>query len=211
MSYTLLRVVDGGVVLRDGHRARFVPPGAPPAADSDAALAFDAFARRAAPGVYALAWDGHVLHVTQHPGSSLADGMPVRVRTSPLAGGTGPIPKPAPPGPYADVRAADVLTLLTSADGTELYEACRAALVGWDGARFVLAPPDRPRVASVSEAALAHALPHAVAPLRAADDAPLIAINAVIGACRIAVPGRAPWPEEALRALREVLGAATVR
>ncbi len=209
MSYTLRRVDTRGVELCDGHRSRFVPPGSPP--DGAAAQAFDTFARDAAPGVYALAWDGAALRVTGRPGSVLADGMPVRVRISPLAGRTGAISKPAPPGPYAGVRAAGVLTLLTAADGGELYEACVAALAGWDGARFVLAPADRPRVASVAEAALARALPHVVAPLDAAGAMPLIALNAVFGPCRLDLPGRAPFPKRALAALREVFVAATAR
>ena len=205
MRYTTLRVTEAGVVLHQGHARRLAPEG------GAALLAFRDFAAAAAPGVYALRWDGERLEVQARPGSRLFDGMPVRFLPSPLAVAAGAIAKPAPPGPYAVVRADGVATLLGSPDGGEIWESCAAAVVSCDATgRLVLVPDDRPRVASVAEAALAAALPHVRAPILAGGAAPLLLVNAVKGACRVAAPGRAPFPDAIAAAVDAAL-AATAR
>ena len=204
-AYTTLRVDAGGVVLLEEHARRLAPLGGP------ALERFHAFARTAAPGVYAIATRGDGLDVTARRGSTLFDGMPWRLAPSPVGRAPGPFPKPAPPGPYAAVRAPGVATLLTSPDGTEIWEACVAAVVGWDGERLVLVPDDRPRVDSTAERAIAARLPVARAPILAAGAMPLLLVNAVKGTCTLAPQGRAPFPPAPLRAIEGVLAARTGR
>jgi hypothetical protein len=191
-------VTEAGVVLYDGHAARLAPEG-------EAGLrAFADFARRAAPGVHRVTVTGGALRAEPRPESRLVDGMPVRSCVSPIAGRPGRIPKPASPSVYDPVRVPGVLTLLTSADGAEIYEGCVAAVVGWDGGRFVCVPADRPAVASVAEAALRAGCAFVERPLLTGDRLPLIALNAVKGPCRLAAPGRAPFPPAALAQLADL-------
>lgn len=205
MSWTVLRVVDEGVVLRDFHAARFAGESAPVRAS------FERFAAESVPGIYALEAAGGVLHVHARSASRLVDGMPVRLVVSPLQAHAGPRAKAPPPGPYASVRVDGVCTLLTSPDGTELYESCTASLVAWNGAQLVLVPADRPRVASTSEAALRAFGTCASRPLWCASAEPLAVVNAVKGCCRIDVPGRDGFPQAAVARVDEVLRAATRR
>jgi hypothetical protein len=193
VRYTTLRVTEEGVILYEAHAARLAPEG------GAARARFDAFAAGAASGVYALLDDGERLDVRPRAGSSLVDGMPVRLATSPVAGLRGPIPKPPPPGPYAGVRAAGIATLLASPDGSELWESCVAAIVGFDGRHLVVVPDDRPRVASLAEAAVRRAFPHRVEPILAGGDLPLLLVNAVKGACLVAAPGHGPFPDPLAR------------
>lgn len=204
-AFTTLRVTDAGVVLRDGHLARLR------AAGPWVEAAFARFARDAAPGIYALTAAGGRLAVEPRPGSRLHDGIPVRFRVSPVAGAAGSLPKPAPPGPYAAVRAPGVATLLTDATGAELLEGCVAAAIAWDGASLVVPPADRPRVASVAEAAIRAALPVGEAPLAARGGWGLALVNAVAGVCRPAAgPDRTPFPGD-VAARIEALLLATAR
>jgi hypothetical protein len=205
VRYTTLRVTDGGVVLLALHHARLAAEGA------EAARTFLAFAAGAAPGVYSLRASGSRLDVEARQGSRLHDGMPTRRRVSPVAGQHGPSPKPCSPCAYDSVREPGVTTLLTSADGTELLEACVAAVVGWDGVRFVLPPADRPRVESVTVKALQAHLPQREAPLAVDSEAPLAVLNAVAGLVRVVVPGRAPFPEAPAAAVQQLLASLTRR
>lgn len=182
------------VLLRE-HLARFAVAGA------EAEAAFRAFAAGARPGVWSLRWRADGLEVTERAGSGLVDGMPVRFAVSPFAGRTGAFAKRGPPSPYDAVRLSGVATLLTSADGSEIYESCIAAVVGWDGTRFVLPPEDRPRVRSTSEAVLVASLEFRRAPIAVGGDLPLLLVNAVKGPCVPAIPGRPPPPREAVERL----------
>ncbi len=199
MAYTLLRVTGAGVALLAGHRRRLA---AEPGADL---AAFDDFARTAAPGVYAVTLHRGGLHAEARPGSRLFDGVPVRFAPSPAAGSPGPFAKPAPPCLYDAVRVPGVATILTTADGYEILEACVAAVLGFDGRAFVAVPGDRPRVLSVAEDAVRATLPVREAPLLVADALPLVLVNAVKGPCRAAFPGRPPFPDAAFAALAAAL------
>ena len=198
MRYTTLRVTRAGVLFYDRHAERLAPEG-PEGLD-----AFARFAREAAPGVYAVRVSGAALEAEPRAGSALVEGQPVRLVASPFAGGRGAFPKPAPPNPSDAIRRLGVATLLTSPDGAEIYESCVAAVLGWDGARFVCVPGDRPRVISVAEAAVRAALPWTSAPLRADDTLPLVLVNAVAGPCAVAT-GRPPLPPDAVAALRGLM------
>lgn len=118
------------------------------------------------------------------------------------------IPKPGPPSVYDSVRRADRCTLLTSDDGSELYEACIAAVLWWDGARWCCPPWDRPRVASLSEAQLA--AEGLIEPRAIAADvrAGLVLINAVQGPCR---PAGSLVADDVLMPLLEAFARATTR
>jgi hypothetical protein len=188
VSYTLLRVVPEGVLLYEEHRARLAPAGAHIVAQ------FERFASAASPGVYALRADGDQLAIEPRAGSRLFDGMPVRFAPSPFAGRHASFPKPPSPSPYDAVRVPGWTTLLTSADGEEVFESCAAAVVAWDGTRLVLVPDDRPRVQSTAEHALRAGIACAVAPLLRQDRAPLALVNAVAGLCVPAVEGRPAFP-----------------
>jgi hypothetical protein len=130
--------------------------------------------------------------------------MPVRFAVSPFAAQRGAFPKPGPPSAYDDVRIPGVATLLTSSDGSEIFESCVAAVLGWDGTRFVGVPEDRPRVASVAEAAVRATLPFVRSPLCTGDRLPLVLINAVAGPCTVST-GRPPMPADALALLTQVM------
>jgi hypothetical protein len=179
---------------------------------------FDAvarFAREAAPGVWALWVDEEAgLRVEPRPGTRLRDGMPVRYLPSPLDSGAGQIPKPLPPGPYAPLRLDGTATLLTSPDGTEIYESCSAAVLGWDGSHVVCAPADRPRVWSTAEAAIRE---HFGALARVCEapipprGMPLLLVNAVKGTCTVAAPGCGEFPASIRIEIEDLFGSLTRR
>ena len=204
MRYTTLRVTEAGVVLHDFHVERLAPEG--PAGSA----AFARFARDAAPGVYGVALAGGELRAERRTGSSLVEGMPVRFALSPFAAQRGAFPKPGPPSAYDGVRLPGVATLLTSSDGSEIHESCVAAVLGWDGTHFVGVPEDRPRVASVAEAAVRATLPFVRSPLRTDDRLPLVLLNAVAGPCTVGT-GRPPVPAAAVMLLTQVLQRSTRR
>ncbi len=189
MHYTLLRVAaDGRVLLRERHERRVSLQGFVPV-----------------PGIHAVRRDeAGVLHSELRPASRLFDGMPSRLRPSPLGPTDASIPKPRPPCVFDAVRVPGVATLLTSPDGREVYEACSAAVVGWDGG-FVLVPMDRPRVWSTSEAAIRAGLPFRERPLLVNEGLPLVLVNAVKGPCTL---GResAGFPSEAVREIARLIG-----
>jgi len=199
--YTLLLTTEDGVVLYDYHRRRINPDG-----DAAADGAFARFAGTARPGVHAV-WfgEGGALRVESRGGSRLREGMPARFLVSPLAGGRGTVPKPAPPSPYDAVRAEGVATLLTSADGAEIYEACVAAVLGWDGRRIVCVPGDRPRVWSTAEAAVREHLPVTEVPIAADSTMALLLVNAVRGSSAVDLPGRDAFPSRVRAEIDQLL------
>ena len=148
MSYTLLRVVQNGVVLREGHRQRFSLQSARIIA------AFDRFCIEADPGIYAIEAASHDLVVTPRTGSALTHGMPFRFAPSPFfaPGRDALFGKPASPSAYDAVRLDAVCTLLTAPDGDEIVEACRGIALAFRDGVFVCAKSDCARVKSVSEA-----------------------------------------------------------
>ena len=212
MPYTLLRVTGRGVVLWDHHLRRLALP-----AGSAEAEALRRFARETEVGVWAVTTaPGRGLRAEPRAESQLRDGMPWRLESSPAAGLPGPFPKPAAPSLYDSVRREDVATLLTSPDGSEIYEACRAAVVAWDGEGLVCVPAARPRVWSTAEAAIREHLRCREAPI-APGAWPLLLVNAVKETCepgpavRPSAPVAAgPFPA-AVRAEIEALFAALTR
>lgn len=186
LPYTVLRVVEAGVVLFDFHRARL--------ADGDGLeLAFDAFAARARPGIYVLRGVGPAeFSVTERPASRLADGQPTRTLVSPIAHLAGPQRKVPSPSPWDAVRQEGVATLLVSAAGDEYLESCVASVLAWDGTRLLAPPDDRPRVASAFERWLVESAGAVRAPLRVDARQPLILANAVAGPCVPAQPVQPP-------------------
>jgi hypothetical protein len=202
---TTLKVVEGGVVLFEGHCGRLA------AESSEALEAFRRFAGVALPGVYAIVAAGAAISIESRPGSRLHDGMPTRLRRSPVSELRGALPKMPSPCAYDAVRDPSVATLLTSADGSEILEACVAAVVGWDGERLVLPPLDRPRVASVAEQAIRAHLPFVEAPLLACGALPLALVNAVKGVCTIEASSRQRFPEEARAAIFALFAVCTRR
>lgn len=197
MIWTALKVVPAGVVLFDEHLRRLSPAG-PAVLDR-----FRAFAREASPGAWILRVVGDGLEAESFT-SSMRDEAPTRVCVSPFADRTGAFPKPAKPSAYHSLRTPGVVTLLTSADGEELFETCAATLVSWDGSRLLLVPDDRPRVDATSERFLARTFDVVRRPIRADADQPLVAVNAVKGTCTLATD-RTPFPADVLIAIEEAL------
>jgi hypothetical protein len=189
MAYTLLRATEAGVVLADYHLRRLSL-----SKDSAARNAFIQFTRRAQPGVWAV-WTDPVtgIQVEERPGTRLRDGIPVRLATSPVLGGTATIAKSAPPSAYERVRVKGRATLLTSADGQEIFEACSAAAMAWDGQQLVCVPSDRPRVWSTSETAIRDHFPVHEAPI-SPSCASIVLVNAVKGTCLLAEPYSQRFP-----------------
>jgi hypothetical protein len=204
LRYTTLRATEAGVLLYDFHVERLALEGAA------GLVAFARFAREAMPGVYGVAVAGGELRAERRAGSQLVEGMPVRLAISPFVAQQGAFPKPGSPSAYDDVRIPGVATLLTSADGSEILESCVAAVLGWDGTHFVGVPEDRPRVASVAEAAVRATLPFVRASLRTDDRLPLILLNAVAGPCTVDT-GRPPVSGDAVTLLTQVLRRSTRR
>jgi len=201
VAYTLLKLTERGVVLWRYHALRLgVVPGSTTVSD------LAARARAAETGVWAVEVEPHGPPRWQRrEGSSLRDGMPVRLAPTPLVGVSGAVPKSAPPGPYHALRRPGTVTLVTTLDGTEIVEACRAAVIGWDGSRIVCVPEDRPRVWSTAEAAVRGGLIVRVAPLAVRSAMPLLLINAVKGTCAIDLPGRADFPVAVRRNVERLL------
>ena len=204
MPYTLLRVAAGGVVLLDQHAQRLAgsDAGALGAVREDLAR----LARGSGAGVYAVWAGAGGLRVERRGETQLADGMPARFIQSPFAHRAGTFPKPSPPCAYDECRVPGVEALLTSADGAEILESCRAAVLGWDGARLLCVPDDRPRVLSTAEAAVRENLPYRESPLPVDDPMPLLLVNAVKGPCAVAVAGRRPFPAQAIREVEALFG-----
>jgi hypothetical protein len=206
MPYTLLLVTERGVVLRDYHLRRLK-------LDADDATR-DAFLRLVAeppPGVRAV-WSDRAggFRAEPRPGSKLRDGMTARFLPSPVAERAGQLPKPAPGGPYDGVRLQGIATLLTSTDGSEIFEACRAAVVSWDGERIVCAPPDRPRVWSTAEAAIRDHLPVREAMIPPTSDAILL-VNAVKGTCALSEAHSRGFPAAVRREIEDLFASLTQR
>jgi hypothetical protein len=204
MRFTTLKKTSSGVVLRELHAARLGLD------DARALDAFDRFTTQSPPGVYAL-WNdsGTLRHEARGSISSLFDWMPVRYLPSPNAGLSGRFPKQSSPGPYDGVRMDGTATLLTTFDGIELLESCRAAILCWDGRHFMHPPDDRPRVWSVAEEAVRQNLPVVAAPVTLLGNMPLVLVNAVKGACQVSLPGRAAMPQDALQLLENLFTALT--
>ena len=173
MSYTLLRVVEAGVVLRAGHRARFLGE------SQDILEAFDRFCLDATPGIYALrALDG-TLVVTARERSAITEGMPIGFVPSPFFG-VGDFAKPAPPGPYDEVRVDGICTFLTDDEGAAVIEACRGIALAFRDGVFVRAATRFARVVSVVEDFLLRE-GVAAAPLDAREPECWAVANAVAG------------------------------
>lgn len=197
--YTVLRVTQSsGLPLFEGHVRRL---------GEDSRVALRHFASQAAAGVYRVSWDSANLVTTPRPVSRLVEGMPTRFVVSPFSGQRGRFAKPAPPTPYDAVRVSGLSSLLTDLAGTELYEACVASVVAWDGAMVVLPPDDVPAVASLAEAEVAARMPHRRARLWVESQWPLLLINAVVGTCEVRVEGRAKFPGEVRSRIDAVLSA----
>jgi len=207
VAYTLLAVTGDGVVLGAYHLRRL---GLDAEEAAPALGAFRRFAAEASPGVFALLLHGPSLSVESRPGTRLRDGMPARVAPSPVTDRAGPLPKPASPGPYDAVRQSGIATLLTSLDGEEIYEACSAAVLGWDGGRLVCVPDDRPRVWSTAEAAVREHLPVVERPILLRSRMPILLVNAVKGTCSLAAPRRDPFPTRAREEIERLFRSLTV-
>jgi hypothetical protein len=183
-TYTVLRV-ENGVPLFEQHVRRLGP---------DASDALRHLASFALDGIYRVAWDGKQLSTWTVERSRLVDGIEIRFAVSPFVNQRGRFPKPAPPCGYDTVRVEGVSTLLTDAAGLEVFEACSAAVVAWDGEKLVLPPEDRPGVWSTAEAELAARFEHRRAPLLISEPWPWLLLNAVVGTC--SVSGRGTFPED---------------
>lgn len=196
MRYTTLRRTAEGVVLRRYHVRRLQLE------SKEERRAFDEAIAAATPGIYGV-WvvDGAV-RLARRERSLLFDGILTRTATSPVANHPGPIPKPAPPGPYDSVRSAGAETLLLSSDLREILEGSCSAVLGWDGERYRFVPDDRPRVWSVAESAIRDHLPAAPLPIEVKGQEPLLLVNAVAGPCRARVSGRGPFPDGAIEPIR---------
>lgn len=204
MSFTTLRVSASGVILFEEHANRLGP---------GYRRAFERFAAHASQGIYALyGLDSGELHIEPRSGSKLDQlDLSVKCAVSPLLARGGPFAKPPSPSAYDAVRAPGVVTLLTDATGVEIYEACIAAVIAWDGESLVLVPSARPRVLSVTETFLARSFPHRRAPIRTGGDWGLLLINAVTSLELGSLLGRRPFEPSTLERIRAALEASTAR
>jgi hypothetical protein len=206
MAYTLLRTTEAGVVLWDYHAVRLKATG-----EHVVRRNFVRFATDCSPGVWALWSDGAgAIRAERRSGSRLQDDIPVRVAPSPVIDRRGAFDKPSSPGPYDCVRLNGTATLLTSADGAEIYEACSAAVVAWDGKAIVCVPRERPRVWSTAENAIRDNLPVREAPIATVSEA-LLLVNAVKGSCTLADPHSRRFPVDVRRAIDALFARLTKR
>ncbi len=205
MRYTLLRKTPDGIVLCVYHERRL--------GLQRGTLLFDEFvqfSRRAEPGVWAVWLDDQGIRVEIRPESRLRDGMETRLVVSPVGNHKGTMPKGAVLEAYNSVRVPGIATLLTSQDGREIYEACSAAVLGWDGAEVVCVPNDRPRVDSTSETAIREHVTHVERPIPVGAIMPLLLVNAVKGTCTVASPSRGQYPSKVVEHIQGVLQNLTV-
>lgn len=198
MSFTTLKINDNGVLLYSLHEERFRKAG------NEAVQAYRKFATNAVPGVYNLYWDGKHLLVKTREGSSLFDGMPVRYRVSPIANMKNRIDKPMPPSIYTGLVELNISTLLTSADGKEIFESCRASVVAWNGKNIIRVPDDRPAVMSTMEQLLSKVTNVMEEPIVADSDYPIALVNAVKCICTVSMEGRNEFPAEQVRRIQEI-------
>jgi hypothetical protein len=204
MGYTLLKATAAGIVLRDYHERRMTRSPACRAAWRRAVAALT-------PGVWAVWTDGEGRwHTEPRDGSRLYDGIATRQLPSPLVPPAGVTSKPRPPCAYDAVRRIGTATLLTDPGGLEIYEACVAAVVGWNGHRIVAVPAGRPRVWSTAEWAVREHLAVREAPIEAGGDLPLLLLNAVKGCCEISAPGRPPFPAAVRREIEQLFDSLTL-
>ncbi len=204
-AYTSISVNERGVVLFEQHCARLAPAG------SECVLAFRRFAASAARGVYSIRAQRDGLEVTPRGPSALVDGISTRLLSSPYLDRVGCYAKPLPPSRYDDVRIRGVATLLTSADGTELFESCTASVIVWTGERLITPPLDRPAVASTAIAALHASGLITFAPIATDSAEPLALVNAVAGVCEPAIATRGPFPKDVRERLEALFVELTVR
>lgn len=204
MSFTTLRVCARGVIFFEEHAHRLGPA---------YRSAFRRFAHNAAEGIYALRGvGGDELAVERRDGSRLLQpALEVKTAISPMLNHNAPFAKPPSPSPYDAVRSKTTVTLLTDAKGDEIYEACIAAVMAWDGDSLVLVPEDRPRVLSVAEAFVARNFSHRRAAIHAAGDWGLLLINAAGELAPASVPNRRVFDPLLLEKLRGAIGASAVR
>ncbi len=195
MSYTTLRVVETGIWLYEEHAKRLGP-------NPKIQYAFEAFAAAATPGIYALTAKGDQLDVSARDRSMLFDLIPLTYATSPVLNRNGLFEKRVSPCEYDAVRQAGIATLLTSADGNEIYEASVASVLAWDGTSLVAVPTDRPRTASTAEAWITRHFKFRRSPLLRSERWPLALINAVYGVCVPANETTAEFPTSIIEALR---------
>ncbi len=201
-AYTTLRVNTRGVVLFEAHAERLGP-----LVRSD----FEQFAASANEGVYSLRADGSTLSIQPRSGTRLTADADVREAVSPMLEHKGAFAKPAPPSAYDSVRSLGIMTLLTSAEGDEIFESCLASVMAWDGQSLVLVPSNRPRVMSVAERFVARDFPHRRAPIRTDGDWGLLLINAVAAVVPAWLPGRKRFSSELLAQIKAAIEATAIR
>ncbi len=141
---------------------------------------------------------------SQSHGSELATHM---TELAPHA--LGGFPKTAPPDRYDTVRAPGVATLLSSADGSELFEACSAAVIAWEDGQILCVPRRCPRVDSTSERALREQLSVREASISSRAHS-LLLVNAVKGTCALAAPWSDGFPLSARSVVDTLLQELTV-
>ncbi|MBN1962328.1 MAG: hypothetical protein JW841_15450 [Deltaproteobacteria bacterium] len=198
MPYTSLRLTERGIVLKDFHMRRLQAAGP----NADAAL--EQLAKDKKPGCYSVWAEDKVWRIEPRGESRLYDGMPIRYLPSPLLGKVGPCAKTASPNPYDAVRTLGIATLLTSANGEEIFESCSAAVIGWDGNQFICVPENNPHVWSTSEAAIRKYMPFISAPIKISDTFPVILVNAIKGVCTITTTDRQDMPQKVIKQLEEL-------
>jgi hypothetical protein len=189
-AYTSIWVNARGVVLFEQHCARLARAGI------ECERAFRKFAASAAPGAYSIRADRVGIEVRERPPSALFDGISTRLMISPYIDCIGSYPKPPPPSRYDSVRVRGTATLLTSADGTEIYESCTASVIAWTGERLISPPLDRPAVESTAIAALRAAGMLSASPIKTEATHPLALVNAVAGIRLPAISTRGPFPAD---------------
>ncbi len=205
MSFTTLKINDNGVLLYSQHEQRFRIAG------NDALKAYRQFAAEAAQGVYNLVWDGKNVLVKVRDESTLFDGMPVRYMISPIAHLKNRIDKPMPPSIYSSFVELAISTLLTSSDGKEIYESCRASVIAWNGKNIIRVPDNRPAVKSTMEMFLKE-MPNVIEePILKDSDYPIALVNAVKCTCTISVEGRKEFPAKQLEKIKEAYLASAKR
>ncbi len=204
VSFTTLRVSARGVVLFEDHATRL---------GRLYRHAFERFAAHASHGVYALrGLETGELEVEYRSGSKLMQpGLTVKTAVSPVRHHPAPFAKPPSPSEYDAVRSPGAVTLLTDAEGSEIYEACVAAVMAWDGASLVLVPSDRPRVLSVAESFVARNFSHRRAPIRTDGDWGLLLINAAESLAPESAPARCRFDPLTLERVRASIDATAAR
>jgi hypothetical protein len=199
MGFTTFCLDNAQIALLDWHLDR-LDPLLSGRAELEAQLA--RWCVTAPDGVYSATYARGNMTLSGPRQSRLYEGVLVRLCPSPFQAFTGAFAKPSTG--YEQVRATTHVSLLTSADSAEIFEACVAGVLAVNNGKLTMTPTDRPRVASLTERFLNQHFDVVRAPIFTRGTAPLAAFNSAVGIVPLRMVGREAFPQGLADSLQQV-------